>query len=456
MNRGRFVRTMIAASSLAAYLGQTSPAQVRRFPLIEIRQTAAFGLAHPSENVRETDVAIGPTHAMTVFIQTAGGIGYSMFDRTGWTEATLSLSGVDPSVVYDAAGAGFVACWDQNIYAKVRRFDLATGTLGPVVNAYTGTGALFFDKPWIVAGRNSATTQELYAVCIDHPFSIGVGYARSLDGGLNWTFGAAANSGGGIYSSSFCAQPTVDLSAAGAPLFVAYTKQSPFRFQFLGATDLATGGAVFDPLDDTLGRPLEVLSNSTADNFNAQVPGPFKVLRVPYLVADPTRSGRLYLLYHDLAPGSVSDVDIFCVRLNWTGNGWLQSRPVRVNCDDATVAESDQFLPAAAVDAAGRLHVAFYDDRRFDQPDTQTNARFDVYYAVSTDRGASFRDWRLKGSPDEPALDFNLNTANQVPGEYPGIATLGDRLVMITFAGTSSNDPTPDQSVIHAARVRWR
>ena len=82
--------------------------------------------------------------------------------------------------------------------------------------------------------------------------------------------------------------------------------------------------------------------------------------------------------------------------------------------------EKDQFLPSVTVDDQGRIHVIFYDDRNYEQ--THNNPptllpKFDVYYAVSTNQGATFTNFELYAVPAAPALEFSLTRS------FPGRAS---------------------------------
>jgi hypothetical protein len=91
---------------------------------------------------------------------------------------------------------------------------------------------------------------------------------------------------------------------------------------------------------------------------------------------------------------------------------------VRVN-DDA--AGNLQFFPWVAIDAAGDVHVVWY-DRRHDDVD------LDVYYARSSDGGASFAsNVRLTAASFTPVLPTEGGAAAFI-GDYNGIAAGGGRV----------------------------
>jgi hypothetical protein len=134
-------------------------------------------------------------------------------------------------------------------------------------------------------------------------------------------------------------------------------------------------------------------------------------------------------------------MNIYCVRLDNDGLGnWSQGTAQRVNNDPpdppGTGTRPDQFIPAAAVDTQGRVHIVFYDNRAY-CPGVlcvSTNIWFDAYYAISTDHGASFENYSLRmPNSVSPAV-----SSSWYPREYNGITavdTPGQTEVWIAYAG---------------------
>ena len=161
------------------------------------------------------------------------------------------------------------------------------------------------------------------------------------------------------------------------------------------------------------------------------------------------------------------DVDVFLVVLEkMAGYNWCPSSRIRVNEPDDFNETSDQFLPAVTVDTAGRIHVIYYDDRDFiDQVDGQTEpaAKFNVYYAYSTDKGEQWTYWKLFALPDRAALDMGDDIVNYFePGEYIGISYYRDTQeerdeVWTAFTGTekTGGDPDDDEAVIWSSFIDW-
>ncbi len=125
-----------------------------------------------------------------------------------------------------------------------------------------------------------------------------------------------------------------------------------------------------------------------------------------------------YLVYSD---SSNTDLDIFCISFYTDGNYLTYSNPIRIN-DDALYNGIDQFMPAAAVDELGTIHVIFF-DRRNDA----NNLLYDLYYTSSSDLGYTWtpnvRITNVSSDPSQPGV------AGQI-GDRIGIAAWGGKVVI--------------------------
>lgn len=216
--------------------------------------------------------------------------------------------------------------------------------------------------------------------------------------------------------------------------------------------------------------------NRSASTIDAQIPhcqiGGTK--RPPWIAADPTDGNRFFVVYHDTISATSPDVDVYCVtvsRPSPTGT-WSAGAPVRVNKDTVGASDADQFQPVVAVDANGNVHVLFYDDRNYDQPDvlpycsTNPGLRFDAYYCRSTSHGATFTETavsRLVSPPDceggaanAPAVKYSLFSSESMwtgfdMGDYIGLTTHtqnGITDVFMVYTGTDDCDLPNHPSVI--------
>lgn len=131
----------------------------------------------------------------------------------------------------------------------------------------------------------------------------------------------------------------------------------------------------------------------------------------PALATD--EDGNVYVAWHDARNG---DWDVFAAASSDAGRSW--SGPVRVN-DDAERNGRHQLLPQVAVAPGGRVDVVFFDRR-----EDENNVHQHVYYASSTDRGASY-------GANVRLTRFSYNSKNGAKYAVPsaqGLYDLGTRL----------------------------
>ncbi len=381
------------------------------------------------------------------------------------------------------------------LYAK---YNALLGSWMPwQVLAYTGgsgASALTNDKPWLVAGEMTGTlttgVAEYYSTFHDGTLNSGnYAYVRYVEkfGAQGSTFTTVFDDievGGNAISG---VRPSHQCTVAGAgPLYEAYAPDfgsgtTPMKFRFLVGTDVngsngENEGVSFDYLYASAGVPLELAlrhygAGSQDDEF---IPGGLQIATVPWILADPTDVDRLFLVYHTTKVQSWTtdaghaDFDIYARVLTRSGGYWSAGEESRVN-DDDTEFESDQFLPSATVDASGRMHSIWYDDRLYnttsDQADNTQYPKFDVYYARCIPSGSGFDisvNELLYGTGVEegqPALDYPLLEGwafPNRPGEYNGIGVEGD-VVWTTYTGTThaSGSGVANPSVIWSSVIDW-
>lgn len=366
------------------------------------------------------------------------------------------LSG-DPSVAYDSIRNRFIVAYQSNaltgnaqanMFARV--FDVTTESfVTSPVKIHPADGV---DKGWIVRGRG-----DYFHVSFSQPGGNVVKYSRSEDGGISWPKQGEARSGGAI-TSLFAPQ-------MGSPRF-----RGPL---FLCAPN-STEGARLWRNDGQFGMAapenIQFEELTEDDLMMSQLSTPFAGANVsennallnssayPYLIADNSTPNRLYLVYFQANVFGAFDVNCVAFSRDPNTDLWTKSSPVRVNdnpIDDGT----DQFCPAAITDAKGRVHVIFYDGRAYSgaspdacDPMAGPISRYDVYYALSVDGGATFANYQVPTITEEPVICGSLVGDNKFPGEYCGIDVSGDR-VWLAFAGTCQNDPGDQKTVIWGTTV---
>ncbi len=475
-------------------------------PTVSAWQTAATD-GEPNTPVFETDLAIGADRAIAVFIsnyEVSGNrrISYSEgtydpgTDFWSWDETreqfirqpALVRDLFDPSVTYDPTLNRFLAVCegyydapgeeDDEKRILFATFDATQPELGftywDKIAARPRSGT-FMDKPWCVLGQEDDGNREYYVVWWDRPATEqdrGYAYARSTDGGGNWTWDEIEVDNERVLGG-FCAQPVTDPNDVDAPLYIAYL--SGGDIYFLKGVDDGDGVSfshVTMPLYIPGGGPASVplrIDLNVGDASSYVPPDGVRAKTTPQLVLDPTNSNRMYVVYHDAAqsfdpenPPDDVDIDVYITKLYTSGEHWLASPRVRVN-DDKVDPEypRDQYLPSVTVDRLGRIHVTFYDDRSpdyEDQIDSTALPKFDFYYAISRNRGASFDNYEIPPTEGElPALDYEhwWDGAR----EYTGIAYYYDETregILTTFTGTDPDEPPPElrqKAVIYSNQI---
>lgn len=483
----RVVRAVTAVLVTSGSAGAQSP---------DPRLVAAKGTVNPAHSVWETTLAAGPNMVMSVYITGEHGndIGYAIATRNpppqvGWSwveEGLVPGPGWDkwgPSVAYDALTGDFVLATCAGDCICVAIYDSALGEfrdLGP------GPGwkmiALDGNKPWIVAGGVVGSLQQPkqeFYICYNDPQTPGrPAYLRSTDGGYTWQ-GDQITIDGAPLTNWNNPQPAVH---GNGPLYAA----------IVSGEDAGTTGIRVvkgqDPLDPNDPMTWEYLESSQdvpleiplyVTDVKQYVPIDFEAFTIGQLAVDPYSSAKLYLVYHDLveAPSARADedVDVFLqVLTEQAGGSWSAGNRVQVNDPDDPDADTpiDQLIPALTVTpgpsgtpASTRVHVIFYDDRKFDtQQDSPPPEypKFDVFYAYSTNGGVSFEwdDEELYQIPPETCVNYELVDSGFKFGHYIGIApqvpaAIAGHRIWTSFTGTHAADTTDHKSVIYSSQIPW-
>lgn len=318
------------------------------------------------------------------------GVARSTNGGDSWSSTSLGGFDVmsDPAIApgggkwyYSYIARGGVAGTDLDVFVQ-RSIDDGATWLAPVaVTADTN----FDDKSYVAAQGDKVLVA--YADFGVSPAKIHA--VRSLDGGQTFdhdTVLANASVGG----NGAC--PVI----APDGTFYVFWRDSFQQFLWMSRSD--DSGATWSP-DSSIVAMHPLPSSVPAGE------GGFRLLNLPSAAAAP--NGGLVVVWNDQLLG---DPDILAIRSSDGGESW--SSPVRVN-DDA--AGALQFFPWVAVDGEGDVHVVWY-DRRND------NVDLDVYYAASTDGGATFgANRRLTAASFVPVLPTEGGAAAFI-GDYNAIA----------------------------------
>jgi hypothetical protein len=133
---------------------------------------------------------------------------------------------------------------------------------------------------------------------------------------------------------------------------------------------------------------------------------------LPSLTTDSL--GNLFLVWEDFRNG---DWDIYYAKSNDLGATWTDPN-VRVNTDSG---DDTQFDPTITVDSAGNIYAAWEDFR---------NGNWDIYFACSTDGGATWSDPNIKINSDD-GTDSQTN---------PSIAVDSSGAIYVTWQDNRNGD----------------
>jgi len=174
-------------------------------------------------------------------------------------------------------------------------------------------------------------------------------------------------------------------------------------------------GIVFDRSTDRGETWLDhdIFVTDFPGGWNYDIPGISRCNGLPVTCCDlsngPNR-GTIYINWTDQRNGP-DDTDVWLVKSTDGGSTW--SVPVRVNDD---LPGKQQFFTWMAIDQAnGNLWFVFYDRRNYD------DTRNDVYLALSTDGGNTFRNFKVSESPFAP-------NAGTFFGDYNGISAHNNKV----------------------------
>jgi hypothetical protein len=471
------------------------------------REVAAFGalpapLVEPIVN--ETAIAAGPDHAMAVYhLKTASTlrIGYALWTRNGSTwsltrEGALDDGGYvlfsDPTVAFDDSTGDFlIAAMGQEPGQPIGAFrGLLVARWKSTTDEFTdwldvNPTAQDVDKPWIVAGEYIPPagpsillpTKEFYIVWQGSDGFLK--YVRTRNGFTTWKGGdCLTNVNDPNTRIANSRWPVVRVHDTRPPYVAHIVSEGPFHrtIAIEIGTDINSGPHAGEvqwttQLDDSTGSPLAIVLNS-GSNMQPRLPGGDIIhigtgvgVGVDFAVA-PSNPDQLYLAYHDVDHFFPidPDVNIYLQTLTRvTGNRWAVGPRILVADDANPTIETDQFMPQIAVDDQGRVHVTWLGDENFtnpDQIDTDSDVKFDAFYARSINGGQTWTVSELCDDPpacqgEDAAVDSSLPNTEMVYEfrDYNGIAVGPDR-VWTSFMGISTADPSvAEKSVIWSSQI---
>ncbi len=395
------VQQRLDYSALQASLSETGgDVQVTSNVLPQNEPSISVDPSNPQElAVGANDISSSGFPWLSSYTSSDGGFSWTgrLLPRTGALAGFSAAS--DPAVVFNVTGnlyySGLAFSFtrqglptDGSVFVS-KSADGGLSFSQPVIVA-VGSNKVFNDKPYIAVDRTSETfSGRLYASWTAFSSSGDIMVSFSSDGGASFSTPVRL-------STSPSNQGSVPIVGPLGELYVVWNDLTDHSIMEAKSND---GGVSFS-------KPMLV---SFYVPLPSRLPGSlFRVNNNPTAVVDDT-NGNVYVAWADYGSGNA---DVLSSRSLDGGATW--SPRARVNDDNTT---KDQFFPWMTV-SSGRLSMDWY-DRRLDQ----SNHLMDVFYAQSTDGGASFtpnvRVTSVSSNPD--AVIFS--NGQSFIGDYIGIAS---------------------------------
>ena len=286
----------------------------------------------------------------------------------------------DPSVAIDGGGTMYAVCQEYLNVGNTGNIRMMKSSDKGVTWSAISTIQSAPDKPWAAGGTADGV---LFVSWLGNPGGI----KRSLDHGATW--GPVQSTGNIIHGTG------ITTSTTGL-LHVPFNLDSQNnQLRYLRSKD---NGATYD-------APRDIVADMGTFCFSCS-PRQHPIVGS---AADPT--GKIVAItWSSQMPGGQSDDDVWLLYSKDGGDTW--TKPIRVN--DNTNA-SRQFESWVAVDACGRVHVAWTDLR---------NGMNETWYARSADP--------TKGFEANMQITDGRGSANtSFLGDYKGIVVSGNDVLVV-------------------------
>ncbi len=352
-----------------------------------------------------------------------------------WTGRLINKTGVlasfelasDPALAFDTDGNLYYAGLVFNVQGNkpvdgsvfvTKSINGGKSFISPILAA-PPSKFVFNDKPYIAVDETTGTFNGRVYVSwtrFTSSTTSDIMVASSSNGGLSFSVPV-------MVSTTPLNQGSLPIVGPAGELYVVWNDLTSHSIMEAKSTD---GGVSFSkPVVVSSYVPLPSPPNSLPNSL-------FKVNNNPTAAVDDT-DGNVYVAWADYGSGNA---DVLFSRSLDGGATW--SPPARVNDDTTT---NDQFFPWMTV-SSGRLSMDWY-DRRLDP----SNHLMDVFYAQSTDGGATFTpNVRVTGvSSDPDGLSFI--------GDYIGIASNATVVYPIWTDLRNVNPTSPGDEDIFIHRI---
>ncbi len=327
-----------------------------------------------------------------------------------WTESKLtSTYGVwgDPVITVDTNGHFYFfhlsnppnGSWIDRIVCQKSTTAGKSWSSG----TFTGlNGSKDQDKQWVAIDRSN---NHLYMTWTEFDSygspnlkdSSRILFSKSTNGGDNWSSPQKINRiSGDCVDSDNTTEGAVPCIGPKGEIYVSWTGPEGLVF------DRSTDGGL-----SWLAKDIKI--DPMPGGWDYEIPGLQRCNGLPITACDLSNGpyrGTIYVNWSDQRNGT-NDTDIWLSKSEDGGNNW--SAPIRVNDDGKG---RHQFLTWMAIDqSTGWLWFVFYDRRNY--PGSNT----DVFMALSTDGGQTFRNFKVSEKPFLPSSgqffgDYNHITAH--------------------------------------------
>lgn len=351
-------------------------------------------------NKKNTNEIVGGSNLSNVYKSIDGGL--------TWSNSTMSSSyGVwgDPVISADTAGNFYFlhlsnpqqGNWIDRIVCQ----KMAAGTNTWNDGSFTGLNdKKMQDKHWIAIDPKtnymhvSWTEFDKYA-STNPADSTRILYSRSEDSGETWSNPIKINEvSGDCIDSDNTVEGAVPAIGPNGEIYDVWV--GPVGLVFNKSLD---GGHTW--------MKKNIFISDVPGGWDYAIPGIYRCNGLPFTDCDHSGgqyNGNIYVNWTDQRNGE-TDTDIWLSRSSDGGTTW--STPIRVNNDGPG---KQQFFSSMTVDqVTGYIWVVFYDRREY------TDARTDVYMAVSKNGGESFDNFKLSETPFLPDEGIFF-------GDYTGVS----------------------------------
>ncbi len=217
-------------------------------------------------------------------------------------------------------------------------------------------------------------------------------FAKSSDGGLNWSEAKQINQfSGGCLDDDNTTEGAVPAVDSAGNIYVAWAYNNAIYFD--KSTD---GGNTWLAEDKLISKQI--------GGWDIEIPGLQRANGMPVTVVNKSKTvyeNEVYVCWVDKREGNY---DVWFSKSVNQGETW--SIPSRINDDETN---KDQFFAALVVDeSTGYLYSVFYDRRNHDS--TQT----DVYLATSMDGGATWENEKISEKPFTPNPNVFFGDYNDI------------------------------------------